>query len=424
MCRKCSQVKADVNLRVKDAYCRECFLLTCTHKFRAELGKSKLMRAHDHGLVAHSGGQSSSALLHLVWAGLRGHSHKKLFFRASVLYVDEGAVLAQSLEERRRICSDVRERVEKLGFPFYVATLSSALQRNETSDPGSELRVDPGADAELSNLVESARELTAKEDLLQKLRNNLIVSVGEHLKCTKVFLAENCDQIATKILANVSLGRGAQLPLDVGFCNNLRSGMQILRPLRTFSKKEVAFYNLYNKLETVTIPSLQTKLDSHASIQRLTERFVAELQENFPATVSTVFRTGDKLAGQRCHEADESCALCQGCLDTKEQQSSALQATNFSRLVSTLGPSGFAGGSVEASPAAGNVRPAGDSCECSGRCSPGVSRQDVNHALCYGCRLIVNSMAVLDHLPQNVLSTARKKVALGEMRKEIENFLL
>jgi cytoplasmic tRNA 2-thiolation protein 2 len=50
-----------------------------------------------------------------------------------------------------------------------------------------------------------------------------------------------------------------------------------------------------------------------ASIQELTETFVTDLQENFPATVSTIFRTGDKLSVGSGMPEDEGCALCQVC---------------------------------------------------------------------------------------------------------------
>jgi hypothetical protein len=54
-------------------------------------------------------------------------------------------------------------------------------------------------------------------------------------------------------------------------------------------------------------------MDPHASIQKLTETFVTELQEDFPATVSTVFRTGDKLSMGSSTAEDECCVLCQVC---------------------------------------------------------------------------------------------------------------
>lgn len=45
---------------------RECFMVYVTHKFRAAIGKSKLIRDGESVLVGMSGGQASSCLLHLI----------------------------------------------------------------------------------------------------------------------------------------------------------------------------------------------------------------------------------------------------------------------------------------------------------------------------------------------------------------------
>jgi cytoplasmic tRNA 2-thiolation protein 2 len=59
---------------------------------------------------------------------------------------------------------------------------------------------------------------------------------------------------------------------------------------------------------------LLVQADPHVSIQKLTEKFVTDLQEDYPATVSTIFRTGDKLSmGSSITETSECCALCQVC---------------------------------------------------------------------------------------------------------------
>jgi len=87
-CKKCSINKAKVVLREQDAYCSSCLLASVTHKFRACLGKSKMMRTGEKVLVGYSGGQASSAMLKLTEEGLAETSHKKLRFCPSVIYID------------------------------------------------------------------------------------------------------------------------------------------------------------------------------------------------------------------------------------------------------------------------------------------------------------------------------------------------
>ena len=47
-------------------FCRTCFLSYCTHKFRSAFGKSKVVRDEDKVLLAFSGGNGCTAMLHLT----------------------------------------------------------------------------------------------------------------------------------------------------------------------------------------------------------------------------------------------------------------------------------------------------------------------------------------------------------------------
>jgi cytoplasmic tRNA 2-thiolation protein 2 len=59
-----------------------------THKFRATLGKSKLVNKGERVLVCVSGSQSSVSLLHLVWTGLQQSTYKRLTFDPVIVYID------------------------------------------------------------------------------------------------------------------------------------------------------------------------------------------------------------------------------------------------------------------------------------------------------------------------------------------------
>lgn len=84
--------------------------------------------------------------------------------------------------------------------------------------------------------------------------------------------------------------------------------MKILRPLRVFEEKELVFYNTYNNIQTVHIPIPQA--NPFNSIQNLLKKFVNELQMNYPATVATVVRTGDKLTVHGDVKVNSTCQLC------------------------------------------------------------------------------------------------------------------
>ena len=90
-----------------------------------------------------------------------------------------------------------------------------------------------------------------------------------------------------------------------------------MRPLREFSSKEIALFNQHCGSEVPVTHEIQsTKENSDFCINKLTEKFVTGLQEGFPSTVPTIFRTGDKLLMEPVDDGDK-CVLCNGFIDTE-----------------------------------------------------------------------------------------------------------
>jgi len=70
LCKKCRLADAEVTLRTKARYCRPCFTVAVTHKFRATLAKNRVMRHNENVVVDFDAGQSSFALMKLVNSSL------------------------------------------------------------------------------------------------------------------------------------------------------------------------------------------------------------------------------------------------------------------------------------------------------------------------------------------------------------------
>ena len=85
----------------------------------------------------------------------------------------------------------------------------------------------------------------------------------------------------------VAVGRGAQVPNEAGFSDLRNQDVPILRPLREFSSKEVALFNLNcGDEQPIAHETSETKEGlKDFTINRLTESFVNGLQEGFPSTV-------------------------------------------------------------------------------------------------------------------------------------------
>ncbi|KAL2916057.1 Cytoplasmic tRNA 2-thiolation protein 2 [Polyrhizophydium stewartii] len=84
--------------------------------------------------------------------------------------------------------------------------------------------------------------------------------------------------------------------------------------MRDILAKEIGIYTRLARLDTVVHPTLTTGMPPKSSIDRLTEHFIVGLEEEFPATVSTVVRTAFKI--KTAHKNKDVCPLCEGPVDT------------------------------------------------------------------------------------------------------------
>ncbi|XP_067854153.1 cytoplasmic tRNA 2-thiolation protein 2 isoform X2 [Heptranchias perlo] len=511
-CMKCKDGSAVLVIRVGDAFCKSCFREYFVHKFRAMLGKTRLIFPGEQVLLALSGGPTSSAMLCQVQEGLCREAPKKLRFSPGIIHIDEGAVCGRSLEERQATLSQLEGVFQASGFPYHIVyleevfklpnsmlqtvssspanhgenykeavdgflqkqqeTLIHAVKRptvveqwnathseeqvqtklaqlsicdlfskeisentfSETSSSG-ELPFTLAQTEAIKELFSSIKTLTAKEELLQTLRQHLLLYTARIKGYTKIMMGDSCTRLAVKLLTNISLGRGASLAIDIGFSDNRYGDIMIVRPMREYSSKEIAFYNKLFDVPNVFTPALDTKASDKASIHRLTESFVNKLQTDFPSTVSTVYRTSEKLS-TACSdfnygaEQTEKCLLCLCAMDTKVEEASAFHATLISEKLSLKqSPDQMPIKKVTVQSCCG-----GDGEEEKGKCcdahsevcySTGSNRTtDLLTLLCYSCRLTVKDMVSLDLLPQYVLSEAERRKRRAQVREQIQEFLL
>ncbi|XP_052022767.1 cytoplasmic tRNA 2-thiolation protein 2 isoform X37 [Apodemus sylvaticus] len=344
-CVKCTEGLPVVVIRAGDAFCRDCFKAFYVHKFRAMLGKNRVIFPGEKVLLSWSGGPSSSSMVWQVLEGLSQDSAKRLRFVPGVIYVDEGAACGQSSEDRAQTVAKVQQILENTGFPWHVvaleevfslppsvlrvsqkpagteeaykAAVDSFLQQQHVLGTQGQGHLHPSHSQEplgtagcpraaqteaLSKLFNSIKTLTAKEELLQTLRTHLTVHVARTHGYCKVMTGESCTRLAIKLMTNLALGRGAFLAWDTGFSDERHGDVVLVRPMRDHTLKEVAFYNHLFGVPSVFTPAIDTKAPEKASIHRLMEAFILRLQTQFPSTVSTVYRCVRALGVQlvRC----------------------------------------------------------------------------------------------------------------------------
>merc|ERR1712071_219085 len=238
-------------------------------------------------------------------------------FKPSLLYIDEGLILNLSDEQRLanaqaaiQFAADCKLDVyiTSLEFCFVSSSDLVVMHKNGYELPSS------GHQVQLKNLFDSVQNLTAQEDLLIRLKQKLIHFAADKSCHTKIFIGSTGTRLAGQLLTAMAQGRGAQLADEVGFSDS-RSGVPCLRPMREFVDKEVAYLAHFLGVSSVSIPTLSTKVDAVGSIGRLTEDFVVKLQVDFPGTISTLFRTGDKFRSiasspNDIDSNDSNCLIC------------------------------------------------------------------------------------------------------------------
>ncbi|XP_074501750.1 cytoplasmic tRNA 2-thiolation protein 2 [Sebastes fasciatus] len=478
-CVKCKEGTAAVVIRAGDTYCRGCFKEYFIHKFRAMLGKNRVIFPGEKVLLAVSGGPSSCSMLSQVQEGLSQNAHKKLRFLPGIVFIDEGGAVGQSAEERRKTVAELQAVFKASGFPFHMVALEQVLdlpssvvvmapspsertacsykaavdqfiqsdsrgcstprEQEETSTPD----VQESHTQLLQQLIGSAKTLTAREDLLNTLRQHLLVHTARSEGYSKLMLGDNCTRLAVKLLTSISLGRGAQLAQDTGFSDSRYGDIMLVRPMRDYSAKEIAYYNHMFSVPSVFMPSLGTKTKDTSSIQRLTESFVIKLQADFPSTVSTIYRTSEKLqkSSSTADQCDR-CLLCMCALDSAVENSSAFKATLISEQLSQTKSPGATSAEIprqnpapvepESTALSGQCCSSGGGEDCGkaagggGCCSSAKIPEttDLKSLLCYSCQLTVKDMSSVERLPQYILSEAQRRQRRSQMREEISEFLL
>lgn len=449
LCKKCRTDKSEILLRKKDGYCKACFLINLTHKFRAALGKSKIIHRGDTVLVGYCGRENSTALLHLIKSGLNEVANKKIIFNVVIFFIDDGGVEGYTVNERKQLLETIAEQTKTFGFVGYTASLEESLCENGIPNIYSmetpEVVIDENE--VIPNILNSLADDSARNELLRRLRHRLFILAARKLKCNKIFVADGATNIAINILSDISLGRGAQLSPDIDFSDTRYSDVMLLRPMRDFTREEIIHYLNCNNLNALR-SSKKSKTSTLTSIQALTNKFISELDSKFHGTVSTVYRTGEKLLTEllACQNVEENsvCALCNIPLDTKvtNDEMSALQATTFSAFLSSDNVDmnntkektnnllnvnleelteqiSYSEKSNQNKHTDSNIID-GKQCTCNNKKCKKYKTQslcldDILKHLCYSCRLIFRSSDITKSIPAFVLNAVQTKL-LSENR--------
>ncbi|XP_014483247.1 PREDICTED: cytoplasmic tRNA 2-thiolation protein 2 [Dinoponera quadriceps] len=446
VCRKCRIKDVDVLLLGQNGYCNMCFLTATNHKFRAALGKSKIIRHGDSILVDHSGELNSTVLLHLIKTGMNESTHKKLIFKTTVLYIDDALPNEITDEDRNSLQCKIAEQTKNFGFAYYIVSLSQVLNKDDTLDirQFDNQLVKDNNDEQLHEILTNLPDNTSRTDLLEQLRRKLLLSAARKLNCNKVFVADSTMDIATKVLGNICLGRGAQLSTLATFCDTRCTDIKILKPMRDFTQQEMMYYSQCHSLNPIKSKKINVTTQPATSIQALTYNFIMGMESQFSSTISTIMRTAEKVSARnnKDNQDMENCVLCDASLDSvsSENNVTAMKAIEVSSLVSSKyfnartsvtdkeNESFSDKKSDRTSQCLSNNQKCcnnnSSQCGCMNGKMGQLTTEDVQKCLCYSCQLIFRNSNLLSRLPASLLFAVQQRLALKKMKEDISDFLI
>jgi len=333
-CIKCKGAQATVDIRFA-VYCEynlllvliysECFQEQVYHKYRMTVAKA----CSDHNdlagpskiLLALSSGSASRLLLHFSQMARLKTPQRPNLDEIHVAHILEPH---ETEEETRDFCDPYKEHLAS----YSVVPLSRVLGRKNEAQ-------------KLNVLLQSCRTENSRECLLRILRFALLVKLADDLGCRLLYLGDTCSRMAVNIMVDTCEGRGMQLPWRFAqlqqiipfskftFLLILPLEVRIVRPLREIVDSEVKHYLQLKdpnwRHSNITLDesdpnTIYAATDSTKFPDFIFVGFVAELDAENSATVSTVTRTTAKIQTVISDLREwQPCALCLAPIDTTDK---------------------------------------------------------------------------------------------------------
>lgn len=340
--------------------------------------------------------------------------------------------MEKTSEKREMLRHKIFKETKASGFNSYAVSMSQILSEENALDiKPMDQEISNEHDNQLRAILANLADDTSRTDFLSQLRRRLLLSAARKLHCNKIFVADSAMDIATKVLGDVCLGRGAQLSTQANFCDARCADIKILKPMRDFTQQELVYYSKYHNINSVK--SMESSSPA-TSIQILARNFTTELESQFSGTISTVFRTADKISSRDNvqQNIEDNCALCDARLDfvSSGNEVTAMRAIEVSKLVSskcvnTSFLSNEENGESNCLNSDNKERCNNNAeCSCRNNRKSQVTAEDVLRHLCYSCRRIFRNSEILRTLPSPLVFAVQQRIALKNMREKISDFLL
>lgn len=330
-CLKCKVKPSEVNIRENYPLCKECFLSFIQHKFRTSIGQSRSIKRGENVLIALSGGICSRGLLDIFFNYHKGAENPKSgkvqkFKNITIGFIDESSLLGtnSNLDTINNIVKLynlplISQSLEDIFSPIFtnsseyneIVKITNDTDKNDIYKKLESVKDDNHMTnkEKLLTLFNSISSDTVKEDLLKHIKITLLNFMAKKAGCSILCLGDSSTKVANNVISYTSKGRGFSLPLDIGLEAKLMKEIMMIRPIKTLLFKELEQYVVYNNLEVIN-EKVNTEAEINKSIDLIANRFISELQENFPSTVTTIVSSANKLSINTSIGSENNCALC------------------------------------------------------------------------------------------------------------------
>jgi cytoplasmic tRNA 2-thiolation protein 2 len=347
---KCKAAPAVTNIRQNEPYCKECIEAGVIAKFRYATKGQGLIATGDSVLLAFSGGAASAALLWCTLAMQSANSSRpergKVPFQLAVLHVDCSAAWGVPAERAQQRLQQLQTAAAAAGYGGQLLALQlcdvfadqeqlQQLLREQQQQPGMEqLQAQLQAvhlsvadqqqssqqqqqqqwrqqwQQQLLQLLQAVSDTTGREDLAVHLQDSLLLRAAAVLGCSRMLRGESACRTAANIIAEAAKGRGFSVPADIQLLDARllqQGGPAVLRPLREVTQKELAVLCAYKGIAcwdkqmgqaqqgSGTSTGRGSSVHGAASVNKLAERFIADMQGSVPASIYTILRTASHL---------------------------------------------------------------------------------------------------------------------------------
>ena len=317
LCRRCQATEPAIVVR-NEPLCSACFSNYVQTKVVKRMESFRVRNSepgNEQKLLLHlSFDACSLALLHILSQHLKTQVAKtgRPGYKILVLHVHDGlpavadehaplaAVKARYPDHEYHTVSTT----DMLKLENISALLPAAAPSSEDNDTLQE---------RLSQLFESAKSATSRQDLKQLLTRRLIVQHAKEHDCRAIIWEYSTTKLAEQVLAETAKGRGFSLPWVVNDGDSPH-GIPFYFPLREVLNKEVDAYLSYldpsldieiKRANRVAVSTKNTTIDD------LMAQYFENVEQEYPSIVANVVRTTGKLrATTVLAQVEQECELC------------------------------------------------------------------------------------------------------------------